>query len=161
LIDGVLVEKIMGLRESILAAELIRLLGNFVRAHRLGVVAGEAGMMRLAEGLVRIPDVSFISAARLPGGKIPREPVPRLAPDLAVEVLSEGNTSQEMARKRQEYFEAGVQLVWEIDPRQRTVTVYASPEEFSTFGETNLLDGGDVLPGFTLSLAELFAELDR
>ena len=65
LIDGVLVEKVMGYWESVLAIELARLLGNFVKRRKLGTLAGEAGMLRLSPGLVRIPDLSFISRARL------------------------------------------------------------------------------------------------
>jgi Uma2 family endonuclease len=85
-------------------------------------VAGEAGMMQLAPGLVRIPDVSFISWDRFPDRKLPRDPVPHLAPDLAVEVLSQSNTPKEMDRKRRDYFNAGCKLVWITDPETRTVT---------------------------------------
>src|SRR6516225_10112806 len=65
LVDGVLVEKVMGYLESVLAIELGRLLGNFIKRRKLGTLAGEAGMLRLSPGLVRIPDLSFISRARL------------------------------------------------------------------------------------------------
>jgi Uma2 family endonuclease len=71
LIDGVLVEKVMGYWESVLAIELARLLGNFVRRRKLGTLAGEAGMLRLSPGLVRIPDLSFITWDRLPGRESP------------------------------------------------------------------------------------------
>lgn len=77
----------------------------------LGLVTGEAGMMRLAPGLVRITDVPFISWERFPGRRVPTEPIPDLAPDLAVDVLSERNTEGEMSRKRREYFDAGVRLM--------------------------------------------------
>ena len=100
LIDGVLVEKVLGYWESVLAIELARLLGNFVRHRRLGTLAGEAGMLRLSPGLVRIPDLSFISRARLTHHRRARAPILPLAPDLAIEVLSEGNTPREMARSR-------------------------------------------------------------
>ena len=111
LVERVLVEKTMGFRESILAMWIGRLLGEFAVLHKLGVVAGADGMMEITAGLVRIPDVSFLAWDRLPGRKIPREPIPELAPNLAVEVLSDSNTPAEMKRKRQEYFEAGVELV--------------------------------------------------
>jgi Uma2 family endonuclease len=80
---------------------------------------------------------------------------------LAVEVLSAGNTSAEMERKRREYFDAGVQLVWMIEPRARTVAVFTSPAESRALGVDDVLDGGNVLPGFSLKLRDLFAELDR
>ena len=83
-----------------------------------------------------------------------------LAPDLAVEVLSESNTPAEMARKRQEYFTAGVRLVWFVDPDARTEEVYTAPDQSTVVNEEGTLDGGAVLPGFTLPLRDLFPELD-
>ena len=160
LVDGVLVEKAMGFRESLLACALIEILRGFVRQRNLGLVTGEAGMMRLMAGLVRIPDVAFISWFRLPNRRVPTEPIPDLAPDLAVEVLSAGNTPGEMARKRQDYFAAGVQLVWQIDPSTRTVEMFTAPDQSTVLHAAQTLEGGTVLPGFALPLHELFAELD-
>ena len=91
----------------------------------------------------------------------PTEPIAGFAPNLAVEVLSRSNTKAEMARKRREYFEAGVRLVWEVDPRARTVAVYETPEQATVLDASATLDGGEMLPGFALPLIELFAELDR
>jgi Uma2 family endonuclease len=161
LVDGVLVEKATGLRESFLAIALAAILRAFVLPRNLGLVTGADGTMQLAAGLVRIPDVAFTGWGRIPGGRVPTDPIPHLAPDLAVEILSEGNTPREMARKRREYFAAGTRLVWKVDPEARTVTVYTGPEFLRVLGSTGTLDGGEVLPGFTLALADLFAELDR
>jgi Uma2 family endonuclease len=161
LVEGVLVEKAMGLRESLLAGALIGCLRDFVIPRNLGLVSGEGGMMRLFAGLVRIPDVAFVSWARLPGRKVPKEPIPDLAPDLAIEVLSPTNTPGEMRRKREEYFGAGVALVWIVDPDGRRVAVFTSPTDYAEFSEGDSIEGGNVLPGFSLSLADLFAELDR
>ena len=83
------------------------------------------------------------------------------APELAVEVLSLSNTKAEIARKRREYFAAGVRLVWEVDLRTRTFTVFIAAEEATVLDASMILLGGDVLPGFALPLAALFAELDR
>lgn len=157
LVDGVLVEKTMGFYESYVAATLIRLIGNFVAEHDLGIVAGADGMMRLAPGLVRIPDVSFVAWERLPGRRLPRQPVPDLVPDLVVEVLSEGNTPREMARKLDEYFSRGVRLVWLVDPTMETITVYTSRHQSVVLDKSATLDGGVALPGFTLPLGTLFA----
>ena len=99
--------------------------------------------------------------ARLPNRRVPTEPIPDLAPDLVVEVLSVGDTPGEMARKRREYFSAGVQVVWQVDPRARTVEVFTAPEQSTVLHETPMLDGGTVLPSFTSPLQELFAELDQ
>ena len=120
LVEGTLVEKPVGFEESDIACLLITALNNFVRPRKLGIVTGESGTMRLFQGLVRIPDVAFISWDRFPNRKKPKEPIPELAPDLAIEVLSKSNTKAEMNRKLGEYFAAGVRLVWIVDPRKRT-----------------------------------------
>jgi Uma2 family endonuclease len=161
LVDGVLVEKGMGYTESLVAGVLIEVLRAFVVPRNLGVISGADGIVQLFPGLVRVPDVAFASWDRFPERKLPKEPIPSLAPDLAIEVLSASNTTAEMQRKRDEYFAAGVRLVWEIDPATRKVAVY-SPDGAVVWLEGNqILDGGSVLPGFTLNLANLFAELDR
>jgi Uma2 family endonuclease len=161
LVDGVLVEKIMSFPESALAVDLIRLLGNYLDKNDVGLMAGADGGMRLLPGLVRLPDVSFVRWERLPAREIPLDPIAGLAPDLAVEVLSKGNTKGEMARKLREYFLAGVRLVWFVDPRRRAVQVFTAPDESVTLAEGQTLDGGEVLPGLSLSVRELFAHVPR
>jgi Uma2 family endonuclease len=161
LVDGTLVEKGMGYRESLLAVVLIELIHRFVRQANLGLVTGSDGMVRLFPGLVRIPDVAYVSWSRIPGGRVPSEPIPSLIPELAIEVLSESNTRAEMDRKYREYFSAGVRLVWEVDPERRTVAVYTTPDRSRNLAENQTLDGGEVLPGFALPLVELFSELDQ
>jgi Uma2 family endonuclease len=161
LADGVLVEKGMGFVESLLAGVLVEALRRFVIPRNLGVVSTPDGMVRLFAGLVRLPDVAFVGWDRLPDRKVPRTPIPTLAPDLVVEILSESNTDAEMERKRGEYFASGVQLIWEVYPETRTVAVYVPDGSVEVRGASQVLDGGDVLPGFTLDLKELFGELDR
>jgi Uma2 family endonuclease len=161
LIDGVLVEKAMGYRESLLAGLLLTFLNEFVLPRNLGLVSGADGMMRVFPGLVYIPDVAFASWDRFPNRRVPDDPIPDLAPDLAVEVLSKSNTAKEMVRKRRDYFAAGVRLVWIIDPRKRTMKVYTSPNRHITLDESETLDGGDVLPGYVLPLRQFFSMLDR
>lgn len=161
LVAGVLVEKPVGYSESLLAAVIVELLNAFVRPRNLGHVTGEAGTMQLIPDLVRIPDVAFTSWDRLPGGQRPTERVPLLVPNIVVEVLSEGNTPEEMAEKRRIYFASGVDLVWEIDPQRRSAAAYRSLTDVDQLGENDRLQGGVTLPGFELSLSEVFAELDR
>jgi Uma2 family endonuclease len=156
LVDGILVEKTVGPEESWLAVRLATLLNNFIEPLELGFVAGEGGTMQIDIDLVRIPDVSFISWERLPGGEFPEEPVPRIVPDLAVEVISRGNTRKEMEEKLKEYFEKGVRLVWIVRPKSRVVDVYIKAEEFTRLGAAATLDGGDVLPGFSVLVGDLF-----
>ena len=161
LVDGTLVEKAMGWRESLIALALGSILRDFAAANNLGVVTGADGFVQLLGSLVRGPDVAFVSWGRLPGGQIPDDAVPRIVPDLAVEVISLGNTLSEMSRKRREYFHAGVRLVWMVDPRERTVAVYTSINDYEILDEDQVLSGHDVLPELEIPLANVFAELDR
>jgi Uma2 family endonuclease len=161
LVDGVLVEKVMGFEESIYALNLAIALGKFLSAHDLGKVIGADGMVRLFPGLVRIPDVAFISWKNFPKSKRARGRIPDVAPDLVVEVLSKGNTPREMKRKLEEYFRAGVRLVWYVDPRRREVKVYTAVGRSVTLTEDDHLDGAEVLPGFRLSIRDWFAEAER
>jgi Uma2 family endonuclease len=159
LVDGILVEKPMGQREGFFAASLIALMWTHVRAHRLGVVGAPDTLLRLAPGTQRLPDVSFTAWANLPSADAHLQRVGLYAPDLAVEILSPANRPREIARKRREYFAAGTKLVWEVDPEDRTVAVYADPQRpdlMTLLRETDTLDGGAVLPGFALPLADLF-----
>jgi len=161
LVDGTLVEKAVGYKESALAVAIAAVIRSFVEARNLGIVTGADGMVRLFPGLVRGPDVAFVSWDRIPDRRMPDEPIPHLVPNLAVEVLSKGNTPKEMTRKRREYFKAGVELVWIVDPKTRQVHVYNSPDDSATLNESDSVTGDSILPGFTLSLSKLFAELDR
>jgi Uma2 family endonuclease len=159
LVDGVLVEKTMGAYESMLAMEIGSLLRNFVKPQKLGTVLGADGMLRLAPGLVRIPDVAFLSMEKFPNGRFPKGAIAPLAPDLAVEVLSNSNTAEEMEEKLHDYFEHGARVVWYVDPVKRAIQVFTSPSASRILSERETVDGGDLLPGFTLDIRELFAEL--
>ncbi len=161
LVDGVLVEKVMAYRESLFALLIAKILLDFVEPRNLGLVSGADGMMRLFGGLVRIPDAAFASWDRVPGRVVPKEPIPDLTPDLVVEVLSESNTPLEMDRKRGEYFASGVRIIWEFDTESRRVTVYTREGSVMTLDSSGTLDGGAVLPGFSLALGDVFSKLDQ
>src|SRR5207248_8224464 len=103
-------EKPMAFAASNVAGLILTAIQNFIAPRDLGVVVGEQGMMRLVKGLVRAPDVSFLSWDQFPTRQVTDDPVPHLHPDLAVEVFSKGNTRKEMARKRREYFRSGCRL---------------------------------------------------
>ena len=160
LVDGVLLEKPMGLPESFLAMTIGTLLNVYVMAKKLGIVTGADGMMRLDFDLVRIPDVAFVSWDQFPNRKVTRTPVPSIHPDLAVEVISPSNTRKEIDEKIADYFESGTTLVWIVDPEPRTVKVLTSPADFTVLNATQILDGGTLLPGFTLPVADIFAGLE-
>jgi Uma2 family endonuclease len=161
LVDGILVEKVMGFRESLIAAAIIGALRNYVAPRNLGLVVGADGMMQLFPKTVRIPDAAFIAWDRLPGGRVPSEAIPSIAPTLAVEVLSKSNTVAEMARKRKEYFESGTELVWEVDIDRRCVKICSRTGASELLEEQAMLSGGSALPGFEVPLHVIFAELDR
>lgn len=158
LVDGTLVEKVSSFWESGTTALLTFYIGVFVRGNGLGGVFGPDGPTRLFPGLVRLPDVSFVSWDRYPKGRIP---LPDVVPDLAVELLNKSNTRKEMERKLDEYLRAGVRLVWHVDPETRAAKVYDAGGGVRELTETDELDGGDVLPGFRLRLADWFAEAER
>lgn len=159
LVDGTLVEKPMGWWESLIALRLAIALGNFIHPRHLGFLSGPDGSLRMASGRVHLPDLAFVSVDDLPGGTIPREPIPTLRLTLAVEVLSDSNTSAEMRQKIKEYFEAGCKLVWLVNPALKTIEVFDRPSEKpgQILNENDMLDGGKVLPGFAFAVAELFA----
>jgi Uma2 family endonuclease len=159
LIDGVLVEKPMGTRESHVSGEVLSLIKVFIRPLNLGIAIGGDGMLEVLPGQVRLPDVSFIARAKVPHGLPPGPAVLELVPDLAVEVLSPSNTPAEMSRKLREYFFAGTRLVWYIDLNDRSVTVYTAPDQSTRLTEADTIDGGDVLPGFRVPVARFFEEL--
>lgn len=161
LVDGTLVEKAMGNAESFMGVRLASLIWTHVEATDLGVVLGEAGFIRLGRGQVRAPDVTFIPWENLPEGEIPAGAYWSVAPGLIVEVLSPTNTKPEIDRKLGEFFAAGCKLAWVVDPPTRTVKVYTSARRVKELDETGVLDGGRVLPGFTLPLADVFAPCAR
>ena len=161
LVDGVLVEKAMGWWESRLACILVRYLEAFVTEHKLGIVLGSDGAMRILKKQVRFPDVSFVSVANMPQAGISRtDRIPALVPTLAVEVLSESNTPKntpkEMKRKLRDYFKAGTLLVWLVNPEREQVEVYTSVTKKHVLGRDETLHGREPLPGFELPLVKLF-----
>lgn len=156
LFDGVLVEKPLGFRESSLAFWLVYFLASYLKEHDLGLGLESAGLMRVAPGQVRIPDVAFYPWNLFPGRVIPKAPILDLVPSLAVEILSPTNSKREMARKRREYLEGGCKMVWEVEPDSRQVRVYRSVDEFVILEDNDMLDGADVLPGFQVSIKQWF-----
>jgi Uma2 family endonuclease len=156
LIDGVLVGKPVGSPESLLGGIVIHMLGEYLQTHNIGVVLPADGLFRLAPGLVRLPDVSFIRWEAWTKDVAAQQITP-IAPDLAIEILSPSNTKREIDRKIRDLFLAGTRLVWVIQPKTQTAEVYTAPDERKRIGKGGLLDGAPVLPGFKLSLTDLFA----
>jgi Uma2 family endonuclease len=161
LVDGCLVEKGMGAREALLAGIILQMLNNYFLKFPVGVALAPDGTLRLMPGLVRAPDVCFISWDRIGADEFPENPIPDLVPELAIEIWSKWNTKKEIARKILDYFSQGVLEVWVIDPRKRSGTVYHSPDDGTTVGIDGALECPKLLPGFKLSLSELFAAQKR
>lgn len=159
LVDGVLVEKPVGNVESVLTMFLGEYLGVFLRESGLGYLTGPDGGTRFARGLVRLPDLAVVRWDSLPERRVPNKAIGVVVPDLVVEVLSGSNTKKEIGRKLGEYFRAGVRLAWIIDPRTKTVRVHRSENESALLGIEDALDGGDVLPGFTLPIRTLYQRM--
>jgi Uma2 family endonuclease len=159
LLDGTLVEKPIGCWEGLIAANLITILGLFVNDRDLGAVFGPDSTMRMKSGRIRLPDVGFVSKSRLP---TTCAAVPTLSPDLAIEVLSESNTADEMNMKLVEYFQSGTKLAWIVDPKTRSVAVHHKPGKPAyTVDEASHIQGGDVLPGLSFPVAEMFRNVPR
>lgn len=160
LIDGEMVEMSPSADEpSSIGATITGMLWSFARPRRLGrVYNAEGGFVLFSDReTVRAPDVAFVRAERMPRGEA-RKHFARLAPDLAVEVLSPSDRASEVLVKVQMYQESGVRLVWIVDPDLETVTVIAQGNPTIVLGSGDDLTGGDVLPGFSVSVAEIFAE---
>lgn len=158
LIDGTLVKKTMGFFEALIATRIAMYLDEFVRAHNLGIVVADGGLVRLSRKQVRVPDVAFFDWDRIGDTPVNELAVFPIAPNLAVEVLSPSNRKREMKRKLRDYFTNGVELVWYVDPRTKSATAHTSPTSAEAVGPDGFLRGGEVLPGFKLKLSELFAQ---
>ncbi len=147
---------------GIVAAALGSVIGPFIRLHRLGTFAGPDGGLLLARApdTVRAPDFSYVRRERLTGG-VPRRGFFAGAPDFAIEVLSPTDRFAAVSRKVHQYLAAGTLLVWVVDPDARTVVIFRPGQVPRIVGEDGVLDGEDLLPGFSLDLAAFWAELDQ
>ncbi|MCY3832340.1 MAG: Uma2 family endonuclease [Chloroflexi bacterium] len=159
LVEGEIVD--MPFPNPIHAAVLASLAGElivFVKESKSGrVLVGDAPFVlkRNAEGrdTLRGLDIAYISADRLPG-KLPRSPL-RVAPDLAVEIISPSNKAGDIEKKIQQLLNAGTSLIWIVYPDLRTVTIH-TVDGATTLTVTDTLTGGDILPGFEVRVADIF-----
>jgi Uma2 family endonuclease len=157
LVDGELVKMSPSfLPEARVVRTILLLLGTFVAQHRLGEVFGPDLGYELSPHRVRTPDVSFVRAEKLVAYGNPQE-FAKLVPDLAVEVISPEVKYSYLQRKIRDYFEAGVRLLWIVDPSMQAVTVHHSPVDLRVLTTADTLSGEDVIPGFSCPVAELFA----
>jgi Uma2 family endonuclease len=152
-VDGELRMSPAGWVHEIVVINVATRLNTFVREHRLGHVLGSNTLYVLPSGNKRGPDVSFIRSGRLPRGK--PAPFLELVPDLAIEVLSPGDSPRAVLDKVGEYLQAGVQLVIVIDPQRRKAAVHRSLSDVREINADGELDGEDVVPGFRCPLTDI------
>lgn len=143
-------------QHSKIAARMVKLVSIYVDEQQLGDVTGADGgyILSRSPDVVVAPDAAFVQADRLPD-EIPT--YLELAPDLVVEVIFPSDRMNDVSEKVKLYLDAGTQIVWVVQPSLQTVTVYHPDRTARTFTTADHLDGGDVLSGFQLSLAELFS----
>lgn len=158
LIDGVLVEKAMGSRESQIAVCLLTILWSFVRPRQLGLILAPDGMLRFPNGRVYLPDVTFLSRERLPGGELPESAITPIVPDLCVEIVSRSNSAAEIDAKVADYFAHGVREVWLVKPVEKTLTVLAAGKEPRVYSDSERFAAGTILPGLEFAVSELFGQ---
>lgn len=143
---------------STIQGYFLLMLGQFLMRTGLGRALPEFRCIFGSPGRERalVPDVSYVAKERYPEGRYLRN-----APDLAIEILSPDQDTARFLDKVQFYLLNGVRMVWVIDPEASTIAVLAPGEEGRTLSAGDALDGGDVLPGFTLSVDEIFAQMQR
>ena len=133
-------------------------LGNHVKTHRLGVVCGAETGFRIGSkpDTVLAPDVAFVRQERLPSSGLPTSYWPG-APDLAVEVLSPGDTSSEVQDKVAAWLAGGTRVVWVVDPQRRVVVIHRADIAPQTLSEGDTLAGDPIVAGLHLAVSEIFA----
>jgi Uma2 family endonuclease len=151
-----------GWRHGGVAGNIAALLGPFIRKNELGLgFSAETGfLLNRDPDTVRAPDYAFIALDHLPSVQ-PAEAYWPGAPDLAVEVLSPGDTAGEVAEKVEEWLVAGCAAVWIVDPKLMTVTIYQSTTNVRILTANETLTGEPVIPGFSCTVDEFFYNFQR
>lgn len=154
LVDGEVIDVATTLRHEDVGMSLALLMGFEARKH--GRLFGSSAGYRMANGNIRVPDLSFVRSERLPDGQAPNE-IGDGAPDLAVEILSPSERPGAIYRKLGEYFDSGAQQVWLIRPETQTVQVHGTQPDPLILGASDELTAGDLIPGFRCRVADLFS----
>jgi Uma2 family endonuclease len=161
LVNGELVEMgNSGAKHGYVAILLSAALFHCVSTQKLGALMDSSTAFVMKSGNKRSPDISFMAKERLQGLDELPDGFLEGAPDLAIEILSPSNTVEEIHDKLVEYFESGARLVWVIHPKEHYVLVYrSSVQPDRLLKSTDMLDGEDIIPGFTLPVSNLFQKL--
>ena len=152
-------ERMAGELHGAIGTNVILALGSYVKAHQLGRVYPADTTYILEEDahgvqLMRLPDVSFVAAARMKTHE--RHTYYQLAPDIAIEIISPSERAVNMRVKLKDYLRTGVRQVWHVYPETQEVVVYGADGTVHTYGVGQTIPGADVLPGFTLTVADIF-----
>ena len=142
-----------GWEHCFVAANVVRILGEFVKPRDLGAVATAEAGFKLSEYTLRVPDVSFVSKERRAATGSPVGFWPG-GPDLAVEVVSPSDSASDLYKKIQQYFEAGTRMVWVLYPQLQQVHFYRGPKQMRVLEAHESISGEDVLPGFSILVEE-------
>lgn len=158
-IDGRIVEKVqMGTYPVELASILQGYLDPFVRRAGVGRAIIEV-LFRIDARTEYRPDLAFVSHAKWPlSRRAPKKQPWEIVPDLAVEVISENDKGEEVLGKTRDYFRAGVRAVWLVYPSLEVIHIFDSFTQIRVLTRADVLEGGDLIPGFRLPLSELFLE---
>ena len=153
LVNGEAREVPTNVEHDAISVNLVVLMGPHAKGHGFMTV-GQAGF-RMSDDNIRCPDVSYTRKDRVPGGKPPRT-FGVVAPDLCIEIISPSEDRPDMMQKVYEYFDSGAEFVWHVFPELQKVVVYTSPLDAKEYDADDELSGGNLLPGFTCRVAQLF-----
>lgn len=150
------VKEVPGLRSSGIATRIAIEIGIYLKTNKIGRLYGSDATFTTVGGNERMADVAFVSNEKLKNG----EPITKadFAPDLAIEVISPSDKQESVGKKINEYLAAGVRQVWRVEPDIETVTVYNSLTDVKIFTRNEIVTCEDILPGFQLSLSDVFID---
>ena len=159
LVDGQLVEKQMSFIAGKCATRVGQILSNYLEKSPVGEVASEVTFQCFPDDpdLVRRPDIAFIAAAR--SASVPDEGHVKIAPDIAIEIISPGDRINDFEDKLADYRSAGIKLVWEVNPTFRYVRIHRPDRTTAFLEEHETLTGENVLPGFSVKVADLMPKV--
>ena len=163
MILGTVVEKALGFYQSTMSVIVASPMLRHVLDNRLGYVIGAGGLFLVNSTTARSADIAYIARNRVPATGLPSsydDPVPAIIPNLTVDMVKRDNTPRELEMRRKDFFQAGVMLHWEIDAENRTAIAYTDWDVGTPIAQDGKLDGGEILPGFCISIKDVFSDAD-
>jgi Uma2 family endonuclease len=155
LVDGEIVVGPTGFRHATIVAKIVHMIGSFLERNPIGEVCADNLGIKLPNGNLRSPDITFVRNEKIPTGTL-ADAFADFIPDLAVEVVSPQDSPREVGQKIGEFLECGVPVVWLVDPARETVTVYRSLSQAETFTIKDTMTAEPSLPGFSCAVSRFF-----